>query len=114
MYLQTKSSILQIFEDKFDPFDLYIQSFSFSVPSDAIDDEFFMTKGKLGTRERLGSLKDLGSVKRLAERIPPMSRSFPILKSMALLLPYWTFTHRFSGSTILPMGSNCPFGVKIP
>ena len=66
-YLQAKSSILlQIFEDKFDPFDLYKlhAEFGSSVSTDTIDDEFFMTKGKLGTRKRLGSPKDLGSVKR--------------------------------------------------
>ena len=65
-YPQTKSSILlQIFKDKFDPFDLYKLHTEFGpVSSDAIDDEFFMTKGKFGTRKRLGSPKDLGSVKR--------------------------------------------------
>jgi len=67
-YPQTKSSILlQIFEDKFDPFDLYKLHTEFgpvSSESDAIDDEFFMTKGKFGTRKRLGSPKALGSVKR--------------------------------------------------
>ena len=66
-YPQTKSSILlQILEDKFDPFDLYKLHTEFGsyVSSDAIDDEFFMSKGKLGTRKRLGSPKDLGSVKR--------------------------------------------------
>jgi hypothetical protein len=45
-YPQTKSSILlQIFEDKFDPFDLAI-------------------KGKFGIRKRLGSSKDLERVRR--------------------------------------------------
>jgi hypothetical protein len=67
-YTQTKPSILlQIFEDRFDPFDLYKlhTEFGFSVSSDdAVNDEFLMTKGKLGTRKRLGSYKDLGSVKR--------------------------------------------------
>jgi len=65
-YPQTKSSILlQIFEDKSDPCDLYKLHTEFGfVSSDAIDDEFFMTKGKIGTRKRLGSPKDLGSVKR--------------------------------------------------
>jgi hypothetical protein len=66
-YPQTKPSILlQILEDKFDPFDLYKlhTEFGSSVSYDAIDDEFFVAKGKLGTRKRLGSPKDLGSVKR--------------------------------------------------
>lgn len=66
-YPQTKSSILlQILEDKFDPFDLYKlhTEYGSSVSSDAIDDEFFMSKGKFVTRKHLGSPKDLGSVKR--------------------------------------------------
>jgi hypothetical protein len=66
-YQQTKSSILlQILEDKFDPFDLYKlhTEFGSSISTDTVDDEFFMSKGKLGTRKRLGSPKDLGSVKR--------------------------------------------------
>ena len=66
-YPQTKQAVLlQIYEDKFDPFDLYKlhTEFGSSVSVDSIDDEFFISKGKLGTKKRLGSAKDLGSVKR--------------------------------------------------
>jgi hypothetical protein len=65
-YPQTKSSIL--FEDKFDPFDLYKLHTEFGpVSSDATSDEFFMTPfdGNSGPGNAWLACQTL------AERIPP-------------------------------------------